>query len=62
MPVIGPNMLRWHKEENMNLPALANLMSPYHWGEFQTHAFHLVPSMGPIFSVVNLQSWQTRFR
>ena len=31
-------------------------MSHYHWGEFQTHAFHVVPSMGPIVSVINLQT------
>ena len=24
-------------------------MSSYHWGDFQTHAFHVVPSMGSIF-------------
>ena len=23
------------------------------WGEFQTHTFHVVPSMGPIISVMN---------
>ena len=38
-------MLGWHIE-----------MFPYHWGEFQTHAFLLVPSMAPIVSIVNLQS------
>ena len=37
-------------------------MSPYHWGEFHTHAFHVVPSMGPIVSVMNLQGWQTHSR
>ena len=34
-------------------------MSHHHWGEFQTHAFHVVPSMSPIVSVVNLHGWQT---
>ena len=29
-------------------------MSHYHWGEFQTRAFHVVPSMGLIVSVVNV--------
>ena len=33
-------------------------MSLYHWGEFQTHAFRVVPSMGPIVSVVNLHGQQ----
>ena len=28
-------------------------MSQHYWGEFQTHALHVVPSMGPIVSVVN---------
>ena len=41
-----PNMLEWCK------------MSPYHWGEFQFHAFHVAPSMGPIVLVINLQGWQ----
>ena len=27
----------------------------YHWGQFQAHTFHVVPSMGPIVSVINLQ-------
>ena len=27
-------------------------------GEFQTYAFHVVPSMGPIVSVVNLHGRQ----
>ena len=27
-------------------------MSYYHWDEFQTNAFHVVPSMGPIISVI----------
>ena len=30
-------------------------MSYYHWGEFQTHTFHVVLSMGPIVSVMNIQ-------
>ena len=30
--------------------------SHYHWGEFQTHTFHVVPSMGLTASVVNLHS------
>ena len=33
---------------------MAQKMSPYCWGEFQTHAFHVMPSMDPIVSVVNL--------
>ena len=36
-------------------------MSPrshYHWGKFETHAFHVVPSMGPVVSVTNLHGWQ----
>ena len=28
--------------------------SHYHWGEFQTHVFHVVPFMGLTASVVNL--------
>ena len=34
------------------------LMSPHPWGEFQAHSFHVVPSMGPIVSVINLQGRQ----
>ena len=36
-------------------------MSHYHWGEFQTHAFHvyIVPCIGPIVSVMNLHGWKT---
>ena len=37
-------------------------MSHYHWGQFQTHAFHVVPSMGPIVSVVNLHGQQIHSR
>ena len=37
---------------------MAKEMSPYRWGEFQTHAFHVIPSMDPIVSVVNLYGWQ----
>ena len=33
-------------------------MSPYPWGEFHTHAFHVVPFMGPIVSVMKLQGQQ----
>ena len=33
-------------------------MSHYHWGELRTHAFHVVPSMGTIVSVVNLHGWK----
>ena len=37
-------------------------MSHYHWGEFQAHTFHVVPSMlmGPIVLVLNLHydGWQ----
>ena len=33
---------------------MAKEMSYYHWSELQTHAFHVVPSMSPIVSVVNL--------
>ena len=29
-------------------------MSHYYWDEFQTHAFHVAPSIGSIVSVVNL--------
>ena len=29
----------------------------YHWGQFQTHAFHTVPYMGPIVLVVTLHGW-----
>ena len=45
MPAISTNMLEWHKIRT----------SPHYWGEFQTHAFHVAPSMGPIVSIVNLQ-------
>ena len=41
---IGSNTLRGPKRH----------LSHYHWGEFQSHAFHVAPSMGPIVSVVNL--------
>ena len=37
-------------------------MFHYHWGQFQTHAFHVVPFMGPIVLVVTLHGWQTRSR
>ena len=29
-----------------------------HWGKFQTHAFHVVSSIGPIVLDVNLHGWQ----
>ena len=29
-------------------------MSYYYWGKFQTHAFHVAPSISPIVSVMNL--------
>ena len=29
-------------------------MSYHHWGEFETHAFHVVACMGPTTSIVNL--------
>ena len=48
VPAIGPNMLEGLIQET----------SHYHWGEFQTHLFHVVPSMGPIVLVVNLYGWQ----
>ena len=50
MPAIGPHMLECLRDVSMT--------SPYYWGEFQTHAFHVGPSMGPIVSVVNLQGRQ----
>ena len=34
-------------------------MSHYHWGEFQTHAFHVVPFIGAIVSVMNLHGRKT---
>ena len=39
-------------------------MIHYHWGEIQTHAFHVhvVLSMGPIVSVMNLQGQQNWLR
>ena len=37
-------------------------MSQHHWGEFQTHAFHVVPSMSPIVSVMNLHGQKTHSR
>ena len=37
-------------------------MSYYHWGEFQTHAFHVVPSMSPIVSVVTYVVYKTHSR
>ena len=30
----------------------------YQWGQFQTHASHVVPSTGPIVLVVTLHGWQ----
>ena len=42
---IGQNML-W--EEMFHCP----------WGKFQTYAFHVVSSIGPIVSDVNLHGWQ----
>ena len=45
---IGSNTLRGPKGRR----------SHYHWGElFQTHAFHVVPCMGPIVSIMNLATW-----
>ena len=37
-------------------------MSRYHWGEFQTHAFHVAPFICPIVPFMNFQGWQTCFR
>ena len=37
----------------------AQEMSHYHWGEFQTHVFHVVPFMDPIVSVMNLHGRET---
>ena len=34
-------------------------MSHYHWGEFQTHDFQVVPFIGPIVSVMNLHDRET---
>ena len=31
-------------------------MYHYHWGQFQSHVFHVVPFMGPITTVVTLCS------
>ena len=36
--------------------------SCYHWGEFQNYAFHLMPSMGPVVSVVNFQGHKNSSR
>ena len=36
----------------------AQEMSHYHWGQFQTHALHIVPSIGTTVSVVTLHGWQ----
>ena len=35
-------------------------MSHQHRGEYQTHTAHLVPSMGPIVSVMTLHGWQNQ--
>ena len=35
-------------------------MSQQHRGEYQTHASHVVPSMGPIVSVVTLHGRQNQ--
>ena len=37
---------------------MAKEMSPYHWGDFQTHTFHVAPSMVSIISAMNLQGRQ----
>ena len=29
-------------------------MSHYHWGQFQTHSFYVMPSIGPVVSAVTL--------
>ena len=42
---IGSNMLREPKR-----------CLHYHWGEFQIHAFHVMPSMDCTVSVMNLRS------
>ena len=48
---IGPNMHRQPIE-----------MSHNHWCQFQMNAFNVVPSMGPIVSVMNLHHQQTHSR
>ena len=37
-------------------------MSHQHRGEYQTHISHLVPSMGPIVSVVTLHGGQSQLK
>ena len=37
-------------------------MIHYHWDEFQTLVFHVVPSMDLIVLVVNLYGQKTRYR
>ena len=37
-------------------------MSSYHQGEFLTHAFHVMPSMGPIVLFAKLQGRQNSFQ
>ena len=32
--------------------------SRYLWSEFQTHVFHVAPSMGPTVLIINLQDRQ----
>ena len=37
-------------------------MPPQHRGEYETHTSHLVPSMGPIVSVVTSHGWQNQLQ
>ena len=37
-------------------------MHCYQWGQFQSHGFHVVPSLGPIISVMTLHGRQTHPR
>ena len=58
-PSLRPFRLPMNPRSASYRPKLASHeMSHYHWGQFQTHAFHVAHSIGPIVSVVSLYGWQ----
>ena len=56
--LFGPALSLKIASDRLKYAWMAQKTSPYHWGKFQTHAFHVAPFMGPIVLVVNLQSRQ----
>ena len=52
--LFGLAMSRRSAKHRPKHASMAKELSPYHWDEIQTHAFHVVSSMGLIVSVMNL--------